>query len=243
MLNEIAADKPRAYSFLLQTGLSMLGVSWPKGVFRYDYSIPERGRRQTTDLGVRALALRAQRRLSDQAIAKTLLPEQYQRNRKEAIECVRAALFSAEVLQPAYNRLRGFPIEFFLAPGEERHDFLCALIARTWDEENRQTPPEILRDIAMDIRRFPCTRPRMEERPTGEQGCRGQHMDVTSIIAELRSEREQIEQDILSLERFGRRSAGATRAKPRSVTEMKRRLELDDGSLEASADMKWLRSR
>ena len=56
-------------------------------------------------------------------------------------------------------------------------------------------------------------------------------MDVRGIIAELRSERQQIERAILSLKRFDRRDVGATRATAQSVTEIGSIIETDDGPL------------
>jgi len=47
-------------------------------------------------------------------------------------------------------------------------------------------------------------------------------MDVTRVLSELRMEREEIEQAILSLERSDRRGAGATGAAAHSVTEIRR---------------------
>jgi hypothetical protein len=69
----------------------------------------------------------------------------------------------------------------------------------------------------------------------GEQGNKGQLMDVTRIIAELRSERQEIERAILSLERFDRRSNGATKETPRYVTDIRRVMEPDGGLKRASA--------
>ena len=47
-------------------------------------------------------------------------------------------------------------------------------------------------------------------------------MDVTQIISELRSEREDIERKILSLERIDRLSTGTTEGAVRSVAEIRR---------------------
>ena len=55
-------------------------------------------------------------------------------------------------------------------------------------------------------------------------------MDVTKILLELRSEREQIEWAILSLERFDQPSTGTTEAAAQSVTEIRKVREPDDGS-------------
>jgi hypothetical protein len=55
-------------------------------------------------------------------------------------------------------------------------------------------------------------------------------MDVTGILSELRSEREDIERAILSLERFDRHGTGTTEAAAQSVTEIRRVREPDDTS-------------
>jgi hypothetical protein len=55
-------------------------------------------------------------------------------------------------------------------------------------------------------------------------------MDVTTILSELRSEREDIEQAILSLERHIRSSARTTKAAAQSVTEIRRVREPGDNS-------------
>ena len=50
-------------------------------------------------------------------------------------------------------------------------------------------------------------------------------MDVTGTISELRAERENIEQAILSLERFDRLSAGTTKESTQSVIQIRRTKE------------------
>jgi hypothetical protein len=54
-------------------------------------------------------------------------------------------------------------------------------------------------------------------------------MDVRRILEELRSERQEIEQTILSLERSARHNPGATKA-AQSVIEMKKRTAPDNAS-------------
>jgi hypothetical protein len=54
-------------------------------------------------------------------------------------------------------------------------------------------------------------------------------MDVTKIIAELRSEWEDIEREILALERLDRLSAGTMEATAQSVIEIRRVKEPDEG--------------
>ena len=58
----------------------------------------------------------------------------------------------------------------------------------------------------------------------------GQVMDVTRIISELRSEQEEIEQEILSLERGDGPGSGTTEAAARSVTEIRTGGEPDAGA-------------
>jgi len=53
-------------------------------------------------------------------------------------------------------------------------------------------------------------------------------MDVTKILAELRSERDDIEQAILALERFDPHSAGAAKGAGQSVSEIRGFREPDD---------------
>jgi hypothetical protein len=55
-------------------------------------------------------------------------------------------------------------------------------------------------------------------------------MDVTRIISELRSEQEEIEQEILSLERGDGPGSGTTEAAARSVTEIRTGGEPDAGA-------------
>jgi hypothetical protein len=151
VLNEFAQESPRAYSFLLQSWLSMLGISWPKGVFKYDYSVSERGRQPRTDSGIRASKLRALKRLPSATIAQKLLPEQYKQNRKEAIKCVRDAALAVKQLSTESLYLLSVSKAFFLSSSQERVDF--STVNQVWDGDKRKTAPVFLRNIAKDLNR------------------------------------------------------------------------------------------
>jgi hypothetical protein len=69
----------------------------------------------------------------------------------------------------------------------------------------------------------------VEQVALGEPGGKGKLMDVTRIIAELRSEREDIERAILSLERLDRLSTATREGAVQSMTEISRDKEPDDG--------------
>jgi len=66
--------------------------------------------------------------------------------------------------------------------------------------------------------------------PQADRVKEGAQMDVARIIEELRSERREIEQAILLLERAGPRGARPTWAKPGAVVEIGRARQVDDGS-------------
>jgi hypothetical protein len=151
-LNGFAQERPRAFSLLLQAWLSMLGILWPKGVFRHDYSLPERGPRPHFELGCLAGRLASQG-LSWRAVAKTLVPDLFRENGKEAARRVKRAAMAADEFQSFWNELASLSVRPFCAPGQERGDISQALIDQTLKAGVAETLPRLLRIVAKEIQR------------------------------------------------------------------------------------------
>jgi len=144
-LIKLAPQRPRSFSLLLQNWLSLLGIGWPKGVFKYDYSVPERGRSSQTELGGEALRL-LERGHQWPAIAKKLAPELYKRRRKQALRQVRDASSAVDNMHRNLVRLCKLSVNPFLSPEECNR---LAVIAQS--EATGHTLPEYLRSVAKRV--------------------------------------------------------------------------------------------
>ena len=156
LLTAFAQDKPRAYSFILQSWLALLGIRYPRGVFKHDYSVPERGRR-TTDLGVRALRSRRHgffrpRHVSWWQTAQELLPEDHRRNPQEATKRVKRAAQSAVAHWKEIRRTLSI-VRLLVNTAQERIDFSPISGVDFYQRGTHQTPIQLLLEMAASLKK------------------------------------------------------------------------------------------
>jgi hypothetical protein len=90
LLNHIAATElPAVYTGQLQQFLTKLGIAWPAEVFKVNLGTRGSGR-TPSELGACAAALH-QGGLGWGGVAKILIPQEYEKNRKKATNKVRLA--------------------------------------------------------------------------------------------------------------------------------------------------------